>query len=435
MLKFKFTILLIAIVTTLSAQNIGNTFSADTSCISHGPMLGDVSEHAVRIWVRTNVPADVNCELFKLGSKRRKRTQKIRTQLASDNTHIIIFDKLKKETEYQYVVRVGKSEYQAGFTTLGPSLTQKGVRIVYGYGYMPGENMMKPGTSIYHEMAARNANLILFLGDFPYTDTGAKDEVRKGHKELRDIIGFKQLTSSTPTYGIYDDHDFGPNDCDGTHENADEALEAFKEYWPNPSYGLANDKGNYCSFVVGDVEFFLLDGRYPARKTQNTMLGEIQLKWLLDGLKNSTSRYKVLVSGTQFGGRKKDDSWAGKFYVGERQKLFSFIMKNKISGVIGISGDIHRSDIHKLPIGDSWYFYDLTPGSLSRKHRTPPNPLPKTMIHSYGNITDNNMYGEIEFLPASDKKVAVIFRSFSAKNGLVYEHRLTPDDLMLNYDL
>ena len=115
--------------------------------------------------------------------------------------------------------------------------------------------------------------------------------------------------------------------------------------------------------------------------------------------------------------------------MGERQKLFSFILKNNISGVIGISGDIHRSDIHKLPIGDGRYFYDLTPGSLSRKHRLPPNPLPETMIHSYGNITDNNMYGEIEFLPASDKNVAVIFRSFSAKNGLVYEHKLTPTDL------
>ena len=420
MLKFKFIIFLIATVATLSAQNI-----------SHGPMLGDVSEHTARIWVRTTVPADVTCDLFKVGSKRGQRTQKIRTQLASDNTCIIKFDKLKKETEYQYVVRVGKSEYRATFTTLGPSLTQKGVRIVYGYGYNHSENRMKPGTSIFQEMKARKANLNLFLGDFPYTKTGAKEEVRIGHKELRDVIGFRQLTAATPTYGIYDDHDFGPNDCDGTHENADESLEAFKEYWPNPSYGLPEDKGNYCSFVVGDVEFFLLDGRYPARKIQNTMLGEIQFKWLCDGLKNSKSRYKVLVSGTQFGGRKKGDSWAGRFYVGERNELFSFISENDINGVIGISGDVHRSDIHKLPIGDGRYFYDLTPGSLSRTHRTPPNPLPETMIHSYGNKTDNNMYGEIEFRPASDKNVAIIFRSFSAKNGLVYEHKLTPNDLNL----
>ncbi len=41
------------------------------------------------------------------------------------------------------------------------------------------------------------------------------------------------------------------------------------------------------------------------------------------------------------------------------------------------------------------------------------------------------MYGEIEFRPASDKNVAIIFRSISAKNGLVYEHKLIPSDLAI----
>ena len=178
------------------------------------------------------------------------------------------------------------------------------------------------------------------------------------------------------------------------------------------------------------MEFFLLDGRYPARKAQNTMLGTVQFKWLCDGLKSSESRYKVLVSGTQFG-RVKGDSWAGEFYLGERDELFTFIAENDISGVIGISGDVHRSDIYKLPIGKDRYFYDFTPGALSREQRTPPNPLPETMIHSYGDEMDNNMYGEIEFRPAADEDAAIIFRSFSAMNGLIYEHKLTPHDLAL----
>jgi len=408
----------------------GCRMANDTPNISHGPMLGAVSEDTVRIWVRTSVPADVTCALFEDGIASELRTQEVRTTLASDNTCIIEFDGLKDETEYQYVVRAGKSERQGTFTTLGPSLTQRNVRIVYGYGYNHGENKMKPGTSIFQEMASREADLVLFLGDFPYTARGGREEVRKGSQKLRDIVGFEQLTSSTPTYGIYDDHDFGPNDCDGSHPNAGEALAAFKEQWPNPSYGLPEDKGIYCSFVVGDVEFFLLDGRYPARKAQNTMLGTVQFKWLCDGLKSSESRYKVLVSGTQFG-RVKGDSWAGEFYLGERDELFTFIAENDISGVIGISGDVHRSDIYKLPIGKDRYFYDFTPGALSREQRTPPNPLPETMIHSYGDEMDNNMYGEIEFRPAADEDAAIIFRSFSAMNGLIYEHKLTPHDLAL----
>lgn len=402
----------------------------ETSSISHGPMLGAISEHSAHIWLRTTMPNEVSCTLFEVGTKSEKLTQKVHTKLKTDNTCIIKFEHLKKETKYQYIIRVGESERKATFTTPGPSLSQKGIRLIYGSCYDHKDNKMKPGTSIFKEMATREADLVLFLGDFPYTQKGAKKEIRDGHKKLRSEIGFSQLTSSTPTYGIYDDHDFGPNDCDGTHQNADEALAAFKEYWPNPSYGLPNDKGNYCSFVVGDVEFFLLDGRYPARMKQKSMLGKIQYKWLCDSLKNSTKRYKVLVSGTQFG-RVKTDGWAGKFYLGERDKLFSFISENEISGVIGISGDVHRSDIYKLPIGKGRYFYDFTSGSLSRTHRTPPNPLLKGMIHSYGEKADNHMYGEIEFRPSSDKNVAIIFRSISAKNGLVYEHKLIPSDLAI----
>ncbi len=61
--------------------------------------------------------------------------------------------------------------------------------------------------------------------------------------------------------------------------------------------------------------------------SSSSMLGKIQYKWLCDSLKNSTKRYKVLISGTQFG-RAKADGWAGKFYLGERDKLFSFISEN-----------------------------------------------------------------------------------------------------------
>ena len=54
------------------------------------------------------------------------------------------------------------------------------------------------------------------------------------------------------------------------------------------------------------------------------------------------------------------------------------------------------------------------------------------MIHSYGKKSDNNMYGEIEFRPTSDKEVALIFRSISTINGIVYEHKLSPKDLRLD---
>ena len=243
----------------------------ETPTISHGPMLGVVSDSTARIWVRTTTPGKVTCTLAESDAISVQITQKDHATPDSDNTLTFSFEKLKSETKYGYSIHVGKSAYVGSFITTGPSLKKRALRMVYGYGYMPSQDKTEPGTSSFVEMALRKPDLTLFLGDFPYTSLGQREEVREGNKELRAIVGFRQLTASTPTYGIYDDHDFGPNDCDGDHEYADEALAAFKEYWPNPSYGQPDNKGIYCSFVVGDVEFFLLDGRYQARKNLGTM--------------------------------------------------------------------------------------------------------------------------------------------------------------------
>ena len=170
--------------------------AADAPTILHGPMLGAVSEHTALIWVRTTMPADVTCALFENVTKSEQLIQQVRTTVASDNTCIIKFDALKKEAEYQYVVRVGTSERRGTFTTLGPSLSFKGIKMVYGGCYNHGSNKMEPGTSVFQEMASRNGDLILFLGDFPYTARGAKDELRKGSQKLREVIGFQKLTSS-----------------------------------------------------------------------------------------------------------------------------------------------------------------------------------------------------------------------------------------------
>lgn len=396
---------------------------------SHGPILGAVSENSAAIWIRTTIPAEVTFTLSEVGKPSKKWTKNISTSAETDNTCIARFHGLIPDIKYRYEISTGNARHGNTFTTNGLSQKVRSIRIVYGYGYLPKQDSMPEGTSIFSKMKLRNADAVLFLGDFPYTALGSREQIRDGNKELREVIGFKELTSGTPTYGIYDDHDFGPNDTDGLHEYADEALATFKEYWPNPSYGLENDKGIYSSFVIGDVEVFLLDGRYPSRQTDEnpTMLGKIQFEWLCKGLSQSDSRYKVLVSGTPFS-RIKDDCWGGSYFINERDRLFKYINDNKISGVIGISGDIHRCDIFKIPIGNDNYFYDFTAGSLSRVHRSPPESRSTEMIYSYG-YPERNMFAEIDFHPVSDKDTALVFRSFSGKTGLVYEHVLSPDDL------
>ena len=401
------------------------------SMISHGPMLGAVSENAAAIWLRTVEPAAVRLTLRHAKAKDvRLPDLTLKTDASKDNTCVARFDGLKPDTQYEYVVSVGPSTHRASFSTFGPSMKQRVVRLVYGYGYAPG-NRMRNGESIFLKMAERKGDFVLFIGDFPYTRAGRRVEIHEQNKVIRNNEGFTPLTSGTPTGAVWDDHDFGPNDCDGTHPHADEALVAFKEYWANPSYGLPNSKGIYSTFAVGDVQVFLLDGRYHARQASQspTMLGRTQFEWLCGGLKASSARYKLLVSGTPFA-RVKRDCWGGTFYRAEREALFKFIADNSITGVLAISGDIHRCDIHKLPIGHGRFMYDFTAGALARVHRFPPKDWPDCMLYSYGNH-ERNMFGEIDFHPASDREVAITFRSFSGAAGLSHRFRLAPEDLGL----
>ena len=116
---------------------------------------------------------------------------------------------------------------------------------------------------------------------------------------IRDNHYFTQLTSTIPTYAIWDDHDFGKNDSDGSNKTKDAALKAFNEYWPNPKKSDREENGIYTSFVINNIEIFMLDTRYHSNKDKKnpTLLGEKQFSWLCRGLKASKARYKVIASG------------------------------------------------------------------------------------------------------------------------------------------
>ena len=399
--------------------------------ISHGPMLGAVSADSAAIWLRTSVPADVTVRVRPMAARDGQEiVVECRTTFDDDDTAIVRVGGLVADTPYRYEVAVGDVTVTGSFHTPGPAWRDRPIRIVFGSCYKEKFNRMPAGDSVFARMAARRPDCVIFLGDFPYTDRGRRDEIAAGHRAIRGLPGFHTLTASTPTLGIYDDHDFGPEDCDGTHPFANEALETFRDFWPNPSYGEPDCPGIFTSFTVGPVEVFLLDGRYHARQAEGTMLGRRQFAWLCERLAASPCRYKLLASGSPFE-RVKVDCWAGAPFIGERDALFAFIRDRGIAGVLAISGDIHRSDVHRIPIGAGRSFYDFTAGALARDHRPPPDAAerPATMLHSYGKPGDNSMFGELVFHPAGDGDVAIEYRSWSAVNGVVYEQVLSARDL------
>jgi len=71
------------------------------------------------------------------------------------------------------------------------------------------------------------------------------------------------------------------------------------------------------------------------------MFGAQQIEWLQQELLNSTATFKFLASGSTWTAEGSNDSY-GYFDV-EREALFDFIAQENITGVILLSGDIHRA--------------------------------------------------------------------------------------------
>ena len=98
--------------------------------------------------------------------------------------------------------------------------------------------------------------------------------------------------------------------------------------------------------MIGEVEIIMLDTRscrdWDKRGREGSYLGEAQMHWLLDTLKASKARFIIITSGTMWTDCVSNgkDSW-GQWDIPGRERIFDFIEKNRIGGVLLLSGDRH----------------------------------------------------------------------------------------------
>ena len=226
---------------------------------------------------------------------------------------------------------------------------------------------------IFESIYKKKPEMMLWLGDNIYyrdadwnTKTGLhyRNTHDRATKELQPLLG------NTSHYAIWDDHDYGPNDSDRGYYMKETALETFKLFWANQTYGIDGDKGIYGTYMWQDLQFFLLDNRY--HRTPNecttcecTWLGETQYQWLIDALKSSKAPFKfVAIGGQVISGEAKYETWINQC-PDERKKLLDAIVAEKIEGVIFLDGDRHHTELSKYTPSGFYPLYDLTISPLT----------------------------------------------------------------------
>ena len=336
----------------------------------HGPMVGAVTADSARFWVRTAGESDVRVTV---GDEHSGLAQ---SRAANDYTAVAEVTGLQPATEYSYVVSVdgvvASEPANPSFRTYPETGTQARFAVGFGggAGYVPDHERM------WDTIRGRSPLAFLFLGDNVYVDLPEMPNAlhRYTYYRRQSRPEFRRLTASTAVYAIWDDHDSATDDVwlGPLPDSPPWKLPLFRQFqqnWNNPPHGSGARPGGWFSFVIADVEFFLLDCRLYRTNPYvepKTMLGPEQKRWLLESLERSESTFKVLASSVPWSFEAKGDAvdtWNG--FRRERTEIFDFLAAKRIEGVILISADRHRSDAWRIPRQDGYALYEFESSRLT----------------------------------------------------------------------
>jgi len=373
--------ILVLFVSLVLAQGL----TAQKSLLQSGPMIGRVNKTDVKLWAQTKKPAQVKFAYWKQGNaKAKKFSETVTTRKENAYTAHIVIDGLEPGTTYNYQLYINNKKvsfsYPLSFTTQEVWLyhhAPANFKFAFGSGaYINDPVFDRSGRpyggqyEIYQNIAYKKPNFMIWDGDNTYLRQNEWDsKYAMIYRYTHDwaIPEKQQLFATVPHYAIVDDHDFGPNDSDGSFWNKDTSIEVFKLFWANPKPVNWLKSATY-QFSYNDAEFFLLDNRYYRdpnnlkSKDHKTILGKKQLDWLKKALVFSKARFKFIVMGGQFlNTARAYETYSNHGFDKERLEIIDFIYKEKLKNVIFLTGDRHMTEISLLDNGKNFpKIWDVT---------------------------------------------------------------------------
>jgi len=371
------------LIVSFCAQTV--IFAQSNELLS-GPMLGYNTMREVGIWVQAEEESEVNIKYWNSSDRSKvKNTKPINTLMEKANTATISIGYLEPGTTYTYQIYVNGKVAKAGkeymFTTQKlwhyredpPKFSFVAGSCMYTNEVAydrPGKGYGQ-GADIFKEIQKENADFMLWLGDNIYlreADFNSRSGIYHRYTHTRQVPQIQELMHTMHHYAIWDDHDYGPNDSDWTYHNKDITKEAFQDFWANPNYSVGGTAGITGTFWWNDCQYFLLDNRWdrtPQAK-DGKIIGDQQMKWLIDALRTSRANFKfVAIGGQVVSDFAKYENHA--MYADERAYLLEQIDKYNIKNVVFLNGDRHSSELSRYVTKGGQVIYDVTSSPLSSK--------------------------------------------------------------------
>lgn len=331
--------------------------------VTHGPVVGGVTDSSCRVFVRTDVATAITVEVstsatfISIVSSATGMTDGSRDNIAS-----FILANLSPDTRYyvRFLINGTPTGETATFETF-PSVSAAAHQV-----FLTGSciaDLTSADSSLFVQAKNEHAKAFIEMGDWGYPDgngwfdiyltnpptSWAKtySNVQALYKQRYTSLIHQTFIKSLAVDYVYNDHDymndaaakdavtgfvinpfqgFPLGQADLYNQPAQARLNSIKGYrdW-FPGYEVQDStEGIYHSFRSGNAEFFVIDTRsmrdaqglaidYSSVTTlwsyappaNYSILGANQMNWLRNGLQNSTAKWKFIISADTYnrGGR------------------------------------------------------------------------------------------------------------------------------------
>ena len=184
--------------------------------IAQGPFVGHVTSEAAMIWARLAEP-EPRRTVHLVIETGPSETRTIPAVAEAQRDHCVVWSvsDLRPGTTYRYRIPGPAGVIAGGASYRFTTAPRDGdaARVTIAFGSCAEED--EPTARVWDRIGSVGPDAIVLLGDTPYIDATDLATQRRRHREFASVSAMQRVLCRTPTYAVWDDHDFGRNNANG----------------------------------------------------------------------------------------------------------------------------------------------------------------------------------------------------------------------------